>query len=184
MTMKKLPIFIMLVGLLAVACSDDDKTWDDYADWREANEAWLAEQATRTNSDGTPYYTKVVPSWDTAAYVLIHYFNDRRLTEGKLSPLFTSTVDVKYIGRLYDDEPFDSSYLRQEPADSVYRTACNKVIQGWTIALEDMRVGDTCEVLIPYQQGYGAANSGIIKPYSALKFGIKLVGIPYYEVRP
>lgn len=178
----------MLLGLLVAvaACKDDDeeKTWEDYADWREANEQWLAEQAALTNPDGTPYYTKLVPVWDPAAYVLIHYFNDRSETEGRLSPLFTSTVDVKYHGRLYDDEPFDSSYLRTEPADSVYRTACNEVIEGWSIALEDMRVGDTCEVLIPYQQGYGSTNSGVIKPYSALRFGIKLVGIPYYEVRP
>lgn len=170
--------------MFAAACSDDDNTWDDYADWRNANEAWLSEQAARTNDDGTPYYTKLTPAWDTSAYVLIHYFNDRRLTEGKLSPLLTSTVDVKYIGRLYNDEPFDSSFTSQSPADSIYRTACNKVIRGWVIALEDMRVGDSCEVLIPYQQAYGAANSGVIKPYSALNFGIKLVGIPYYEAKP
>ncbi|MDE6074493.1 MAG: FKBP-type peptidyl-prolyl cis-trans isomerase, partial [Muribaculaceae bacterium] len=52
------------------------------------------------------------------------------------------------------------------------------------IALEKMHVGDSVEVIIPYQAGYGASSSGSILPYSTLRFGIKLVNIPYYEVRP
>ncbi len=186
--MKKLPFYILLLGVIAVfsACGEDEakETWEEYAKWRETNEQWMTEQANRTNPDGSPYFTKLTPDWDPGAYVLIHYFNDRKATEGNLSPLFTSTVDVKYHGRLYNDEPFDSSYLRIEPADSVYRTKCSNVIEGWTIALEDMRIGDSCLVVIPYQQGYGSANQGSIKPYSALQFNMKLVGIPGYEIKP
>ena len=57
------------------------------------------------------------------------------------------------------------------------------MIQGWTVALEDMRVGDSCEVVIPYTMAYGAQSSGLIKPYSALKFHIKLVDIPFYQIK-
>ncbi len=186
--MRKFPIYILLAVLAAAfgACGtggDDSDNWKDYKDWREAGEAFITEQEARTNPDGSPYYTKLVPVWDPEAYVLIHYFNDRELTKGNLSPLFTSTVDVKYYGKLYTDEPFDSSYTSTSPADSIYRVKCNGVIEGWSIALEDMRCGDTCEVVIPYQCGYGSASSGsVIKPYSTLVFGIKLVDIPYYEV--
>lgn len=63
--MKK--ISALAVGLLALcaACSDDDKsTWENYADWREANNAWLAQQQARTDADGQPYYRTVVPKWN------------------------------------------------------------------------------------------------------------------------
>jgi hypothetical protein len=186
--MKQLPIYILLavMAAMAVACGDSEeqKTWDEYTDWRETNEAWLNEQAALTNADGTPYYTKLVPDWNQGGYVLIHYFNDRELTKGNLSPIYTSTVDVKYIGKLYDDEPFDSSYLSASPADSVSRLALTSVIEGWVIAATNMHVGDSCEVLVPYSQGYGATATGSIKPYSALKFGIKLVGVPYLVAEP
>ena len=57
------------------------------------------------------------------------------------------------------------------------------MIQGWVVALQDMRVGDSCEVVIPYSMAYGSQDLGTIKPYSMLKFGIKLVDIPFYEIK-
>ena len=110
----------------------------------------------------------------------MHYFNDRSLTEGNLTPLSTSTVSVKYIGRLYNNEPFDSSYLA---TDSLFTTKVGDVISGWGIALQHMRVGDSVRVVIPYQQAYGATQSGSILPYSNLQFDIKLVDIPLYETK-
>ncbi len=185
--MKKFPIILSLGVFLACAVScgtggDDSDTWDDYKDWREANEAWLDEQAAITNADGSAYYERVAPDWNPSAYVLMHWFNDRSLTAGNLKPYSTSTVDVKYYGRLYNDEPFDSSYAQTSYGDSIYRTQLSNVITGWMIAVTQMSVGDSVEVLIPYQQGYNASSSGVIKPYSALKFGIKLVDIPYLEI--
>lgn len=185
--MKKLPLlFILAVAtIVVVSCSPgEDSAWDEYADWRELNVSWFDEQKSRTNSDGSSYYKELVPVWDTTQCVLIHYFNDRKLTEDNLSPHYTSTVDVKYKGWLYNEEPFDSSYANTASyGDSLYRTQCNAVIQGWIVALEDMRVGDSCEVVIPYTMAYGAQSSGIIKPYSALRFHIKLVDIPFYEIK-
>lgn len=182
--MKRFPIilFSALMLFATVACNDDDDTWEKYTDWRNTNESWIQEQANRKNSDGTPYFTKLVPAWDNQAYVLIHYFNDTTLTDG-LRPLFTSTVDVKYAGYLYDGTLFDSSYSLTANGDSIYRTKCSNVIRGWAIALEEMQCGDSCEVVIPYQQAYNASEYGSIKPYSCLKFNIKLVDIPYYEVK-
>ena len=106
------------------------------------------------------------------------------LTKDNLKPLLTSTVDVKYIGRLYNDVAFDSSFLRTTPADSVFRTKLTGVIEGWQIALMNMHIGDSCEIVIPSDQAYGSSGSGSIYPYSALKFHVKLVGIPGYYVKP
>lgn len=182
--MKYLPIAIlMLVMAFLPACNSTDDNWDDYKEWREVNDAWLQQKKDQKDDAGKAYYTKVIPEHDPNAYVLIHYFNDRSKTLGNLSPMITSTVDVKYHGRTYDDVPFDSSYtLTAAYGDSIYRTPLNSsIISGWRVALMDMRVGDTCEVIIPYQQGYGQMGSGPIKPYSNLIFGIKLVDIPGYE---
>ena len=184
--MRKFPLFLIaLTSIITIACSSDETVWDKYKEWREINEQWFLEQESLTDENGNLYYTKITPEWNKSSYVLVHYFNDRSKTEGNLSPLYTSTVDVKYIGRFYNDEPFDSSYNNVATyGDSIYRTTCNNVISGWTAVLEDMRVGDSCEVIIPYTLGYGDSETGVITPYSTLKFNISLVNIPYYEVKP
>lgn len=185
--MKKIPVVLSLSVLLlcALACSpggDDSNTWKDYKEWREINDAWMEEQAARTNEDGTPYYERVVPTWNKSAYVLMRWFNDRSLTAENLKPYSTSTIDVKYYGRLYNDVPFDSSYSQTAYGDSIYRSQLSKAITGWMIAVTQMHVGDSVEVLIPYQQAYNDGSTSKVKPYSALKFGIKLVDIPYLEI--
>lgn len=175
-------ITAMMVPAIASCVSETD--WDLYQTWRNDNNEWYLAQREKKNPDGTPYYTVLSPAWYPESGVLIHYFNDRKLTEGNLSPLLTSTVDVKYIGRLYDGTPFDSSYLQTANGDSIFRTLPSSVIQGWTIALLNMRVGDSARIVVPYSLGYGATSSGSILPYSTLIFDMKLVDIPYYEVRP
>lgn len=116
--MKKITFLpLAVLALATIACDDDVKTtWDEYADWRNANEQWLNEQAQRKNPDGTPYFQKVVPDWNPGAYVLIHYFNDRAETEGNLSPLYTSTIDTRYELHLYNGLPVDSSTTSTSPA--------------------------------------------------------------------
>ena len=106
---------------------------------------------------------------------IIHY-NDTSLNRDAQSPYQTSTVDVIYKGMLYDGTPFDSSYLR---TDSIYRTQVKQNIKGWIIALEQMKVGDSCRVIIPQTLGYGAQYmSSLILPYTTLVFDMKLVDIP------
>ena len=175
-----LPALIALVSLSIVSC-DDNNTWESTYEWRDANEEWLNKQGLLLDDEGELFYTRVVPQWNKSAYVYMHFFNDRSLTEGNLSPLYTSTISVKYIGRLYNDEPFDSSFLS---TDSLFTSPLSELVPGWAIALENMRVGDSARVVIPYQLGYGTQSSGSIPAYSALQFDIKLVDIPYYEIKP
>lgn len=184
--MKKiLPIFIALfVAAVALpGCNDSDD--DNYDDWRELNDAWLKELQARRNPDGTPYYKTVVPVWNPGAYVLIHYFNDRAETADNLTPLYTSVVDVIYKGYDCEGEPFDSSMTATAYGrKGVQRFQCNATIQGWAIALEDMHVGDTAEVIVPYAMAYGSTGGGVIKPYSTLRFNMRLYDIYRYEANP
>lgn len=185
--MKKLPAIAVLAAILTLAAcgNDDTTTWEEYTDWRETNNAWLAQQQARTNPDGTPYYKTIVPDWNPGSFVLIHYLSDRATTEGNLTPLYTSTVDTRYYLRLYDGTPVDSSTLATSGgAPGIYRAQVNSLIPGWSVALSDMRCGDSAEVVIPYQLAYGTASSGVLKPYSNLQFNIRLVNIYRYEASP
>lgn len=165
------------------SCDDDSTTsLETYRDWIIENNNWLKALEDQTDENGDKVYTKVVPDYDQQFYVLMRWFNDRNATKGNLTPYWTSTVDVKYYGELCDGTPFDSSYTSTSPADSVYRIAVSSVISGWSIALQQMHVGDSCEVIIPYASAYGSTGSTSIPSYSNLKFGIKLVDIPYYEI--
>ncbi|MBD5319418.1 MAG: hypothetical protein HDS07_00745 [Bacteroides sp.] len=172
----------LLIGASALmtSCSDDD-TWSEYATWRNTNNEWYLARKDSLTAAGKPYYTALSPSWYVNSGVLIHYFNDRSLTEGNLSPMLTSQVTVKYKGQLYNGLTFDSTAVAG--TDSVRTFGLQGVIDGWKVALTDMRVGDTCEIIVPYALAYGVNGSSGIAPYSTLRFGIKLVDIPAYEIR-
>ena len=74
------------------------------------------------------------------------------LTEGDgATPRRRSNVVVHYSGTLVDGTPFDSSLARGEPA----RFPVNRVIPGWTEALQRMRVGDKWRLFIPADLAYG-----------------------------
>ena len=149
---------------------------DEYEDWREDNDAWFQKQMT------SGQYTVLTAAWDPSAKTLIRWHNDTMLTKGNLKPLITSTVDVKYHVSLYNGTPIDSSYYLTSPADSIYRSQLNQNVEGWMIALTHMHVGDSCTVIIPYQQGYGSnKKSDVLIPYSTLVFNLKLVDIYKYK---
>lgn len=180
--MKKLIVIIAACIAVLSACSSDSSTWDKYADWRAYNKNWMQEMEKRTNPDGTPFYEKVVPPWNPQGYVLMHYFNDRKLTEGNLSPMYTSTIDVRYKLHLSDGTPADSSdNVVTDGVKGIYRAKLNSLVAGWYIALPEMRCGDSAEVIVPYELAYGGSSSGNVLPYSNLRFNIRLVSIPHYE---
>lgn len=188
--MKKLLAFIAVSTILSLgfsACNkDDDDTYnlEDYQDWRKQNDKWVSEMQARKNPDGTPYYQTVIPVWNPSVFILMHFFNDRAETADNLVPLYTSTVDVRYVGHNCEGERFDSSTTVNKYGKlGIKRFQCNSVIQGWTIALEQMHVGDTAEIIVPYNVAYGTTYMGNILPYSALRFNVRLEDIYKYEAK-
>ncbi|MBP5497828.1 MAG: FKBP-type peptidyl-prolyl cis-trans isomerase [Muribaculaceae bacterium] len=182
--MKRFPITLLTLIILSslVSCLKSEDPYKEYKDWLIANENWFNQQKLLKDENGNAYYSVVSPDYDKSASVLMHWFNDRSKTQENLSPKYSSTVDVKYIGRIYTGEAFDSSFLSTSPADSIYRTKLTTVIDGWSIAIQQMHVGDSCRVIIPYNIAYGTNKKGeIILPFSMLQFDIKLTGIPAYE---
>lgn len=184
--MKKLPFIILATilgfSLFITSCGDDDdNSLTNYQEWYLANQHWYDSLET-VKVGGVNFYTPVKPSWYKNSGVLIHYYNNRALTAGNYSPLITSTVKVKYKGELYNATPFDSSYTETDSCRTF--TLSEGLINGWQVALTDMHVGDSADVIIPFYQAYGVNGNSSIPPYSNLKFSIKLVDIPSYELRP
>ncbi len=90
------------------------------------------------------------------------------------SPKATDTVSVHYKGTLIDGTEFDSSYGRGEPAEF----PVNRVIPGWTEALQLMKPGAKWQLFIPSDLAYGERGAGkMIGPNSALIFDVELLAI-------
>ncbi len=90
-------------------------------------------------------------------------------------PTASDTVKVNYRGTLIDGTEFDSSYKRNEPA--VF--GVDKVIPGWTEALQLMPVGAKWKLFIPAKLAYGERGTpgGPIPPNATLVFEVELLGI-------
>lgn len=188
--MKKFLKYIagaILIFPIVSSCSDDNEeddagtTWDKYAEYREANLTWIAQQEGKLNEDGSKYYQRLQAPWNPNSYILIHWFNDRAETAGNLRPLLTSSVRARYIGRNYLGQVFDAD----STSDDGTFFMVNQVVQGWQLALQNMNVGDTVEIVLPYNQAYGSSTPNtLIPPYSTLNFTMRLHDVPTLEVRP
>ena len=122
-----------------------------------AGEAFLEENAKR---DGV----KVLPSG--LQYEVIE-------TGAGDSPEATDTVVTQYRGTFLDGSEFDSSYSRGEPSEF----PVNRVIAGWTEALQLMRPGAKWKLYIPQDLAYGPQGNQGIPGGSALIFDIELLSI-------
>jgi len=89
-------------------------------------------------------------------------------------PEATDMVRVHYSGSLLDGTEFDNSYNRGEP--SVFTV--NKILPGWTQALQLMKTGAHWKVFIPPELAYGEnPTSPNIPPNALLIFEIELLEI-------
>jgi FKBP-type peptidyl-prolyl cis-trans isomerase FklB len=96
------------------------------------------------------------------------------LSEGTgKTPRATDEVTVNYKGSLVDGSEFDNSYKRGAPAN--FRV--DKVIRGWTEALQLMKQGSKWQLFIPPELGYGERGAGPVPPNSVLIFEVELISI-------
>ena len=125
---------------------------------REKGEAFLAENAKKEG-------VKSIPSG-------LQY---RILKEGTgKKPAKTDTVIVHYKGTLIDGREFDSSHKRGQPAEF----PVDRVIKGWTEALQLMPEGSKWMLYIPWNLAYGEqGRGGLIGPHETLVFEVELLSI-------
>ncbi len=125
---------------------------------KEAGDAYRVENAgresVRTTATGLQY--EVVTQGDGA------------------TPKATDRVRVHYRGTLVDGTEFDSSYDSGQPVTF----PLNRVISGWTEALQLMPVGSKYRIVLPPELGYGERGSPpVIGPNATLIFEVELLGI-------
>jgi len=96
------------------------------------------------------------------------------------SPLAEDEVEVHYHGTLITGDVFDSSIDRGEPA----KFRVDRVIAGWTEALQLMKVGAKWKLFIPADLAYGKQGNNSIGPNEALTFEVELLGITPPIVEP
>jgi len=93
-------------------------------------------------------------------------------------PDSNDSVKVHYEGTLIDGEVFDSSLDRDEPVSF----QVNRVIEGWTEALQLMKEGAKWKVFIPSDLAYGETGNNSIGPNETLIFEMELIGITPKEI--
>lgn len=180
MKLKTLLLFI-LAALAFASCSKDDET-DTI--WRENNEAAFAKTAASSE-----FKTIESPSKKgSIAYRII------KSGDGK-TPLFTDNVKINYTGwyKEYDWDKGDSytnengvKVINKIIFDTTKNTTTtdtprifgvNSVVDGFSTALQHMKVGDKWEVWMPWRLAYGANGSQAIPAYTTLVFEIELLDI-------
>lgn len=154
--MKRLGIWaaaMAAAAMIAVSARADDPSLSP-----EANAAYLAANAKKPG-------VMVEPSG--LQHRALHTGFGKR-------PHGTDVVTVNYKGTLINGKVFDAT----EPGLPAQFTV-NKLIPGWTEALELMREGDEWELVIPSGLAYGAhgAGNGAIPPNQTLVFDLTLISV-------
>lgn len=185
--MKKclhIALMIFCASVVFTSCKDDDSSDDEIVEaYKTENEQAFAAKA----NDPEFFKASIHGAGDYFVYA-------KRLKEGDGDRIYyTSHVKTYYRGWLAtetrddyfdkkefeDGEPFEcavsSSYATTTYTTSGTTTGVSSVISGWTIALQNMKVGDKWEVWIPQQLGYGTTEQDDIPAYSTLVFEIEVV---------
>ena len=87
------------------------------------------------------------------------------------TPMMNDAVTVNYRGTFIDGKEFDSSAKTGLPA----QFTVGSVIQGWTEALMQMKVGSKWQLFVPSELAYGERGRPNIPPNTVLIFEVELI---------
>jgi len=153
-------VLLPLVALAACEKKSDAATNASYDTTPESNARFLEDYAKR------PGVTKLP---DGLMYRVLKAGSGPQLQKPN------DVVTVFYKGSLINGKVFDQT-KPEEPA----QFPAGALIPGWVEALKLMKTGDTWELAIPSELGYGADGSGdTIPPNQVLVFTMSLVKVEY-----
>lgn len=155
--MKKL--FALLLTMLLIGCSSEPP--------KPYNHQLAAENAAK----GTAFLQHNATQDGVITLASGLQYKILRAGTGK-SPALKDHVTVHYRGTTIEGREFDSSYARGNPM--IFQT--NRVIPGWTEALQLMKQGAKWQLFIPENIAYGARGAGdAIGPKETLIFEVELL---------
>lgn len=126
MSLFRIAVFVVALGLVAAACGGDDEPGETTT---------TAAASTTTVADAAPNTTAAAATP-----------SDGVVDVG-------DTITVHYVGTLDDGSEFDSSRQRDEPLE--FTVGSGQVIPGFDEAVLGLEVGDVNTVTIPPDQAYG-----------------------------
>ena len=197
-------MFLLMMAVFALAsCSEDDNSYDAYANWQQRNEQAFADTLAYAKKMGESNGWYVFKNWtlenqtpnkdangnevslsyNDYDHIIVHVLEKG---EGSGCPMYTDSVKVSYRGSLLEttdkDGNVNAGYVFDKTFEGTYNKATAQlssfavggVVDGFTTALLHMHIGDHWIVHIPYQLGYGTTVQGSIPAYSMLRFEIVL----------
>ena len=189
MNLKKLKyMFLLMMAVFALAsCSEDDNSYDAYANWQQRNEQAFTDTLAyaKKMGEGNGWYvfrnwslTNQTPNKDVNGVEASLTYNDYdhiivhvlEKGEGSGCPMYTDSVKVSYRGSLLEttdkDGNVNAGYVFDKNFEGTYNKstaqlssfAVSNLVDGFTTALLNMHIGDHWMVYIPYQLGYGSTD--------------------------
>ena len=181
---------LFLLPLAITSCEEDTGLVNPYGDWKNRNQQYIDSIAKVARENPSEWkvihtYKFLEPTDPLAAKVVNDYVYCKVLEEGTgIRPVYTDSVTSNYRGRLIpllegSIVTFDQSYLGELNKDVAIPRGfkVNEVIEGWTIALQEMPEGSRWEVYVPSKLGYGLDGKDKIPGYSTLCFDVHLVKV-------
>jgi FKBP-type peptidyl-prolyl cis-trans isomerase len=153
-------VLLPLAALTACEKKSDAATSASYDITADSNKRFLADYAAR------PGVTKLP---DGLMYRVIKAGNGPQVQKN------SDVVTVYYKGALINGNVFDQT-KPEEPA----QFQAGALIPGWVEALKIMKTGDTWEIVVPADLGYGSDGAGdAIPPDQTLVFTMALAKVEY-----
>lgn len=189
MLSRTLTYFFLLGALVFSACSESTSDDDEYANWQQRNEEYLA--AVVNDSLKQPGWQRIknysldeTTEGKTTEYIYVKTIESGDPTSAR--PAFTDSVRVAYQGRLIPSKTFPEGKVFDGTVFGTYSSKTNSntkflisnatMTTGFSTALQHMHRGDHWRVYIPAELAYGATGSGTnIPAYSLLIFEMTLI---------
>ena len=186
--MKKyiLYLFAMTIGLVGLSsCSEEASEEEEYANWKERNEQFLASLVNDSLKQQNWQRIKLFSLDPTTEGAASDYIYVKKISygNGTETPIYTDSVRVVYQGRIIPSKSypkgfvFDGTVFGEYSVKTAYTTRqlVSNTILGYATALQNMHKGDYWRVYIPSELGYGTSGYSTIPGYSVLVFDLTLL---------
>ena len=182
---KVLPFYLFTLLPLFTSCSEEASEEEEYANWKERNEQFLASLVNDSLKQYNWQRIKLFSLDPTTEGAVSDYIYVKKISygEGTETPIYTDSVRVVYQGRIIPSKSypkgfvFDGTVFGDYSVKTAYTTRqlVSNTILGYATALQNMHKGDYWRVYIPSELGYGTSGYSTIPGYSVLVFDLTLL---------